>query len=217
MLRSRVVLIDDHALVRAGFCALLGQTEEFEVVAELENGRDAVRSIAALAPDIILMDLTMPGMNGIEAITEIRRRFPAIRILVVTLHREEEYVQESLRAGANGYILKEASQRELLEALRTVLGGKTYLSPDISGIVVNRYLGGDNVSSATPWLSLTLREREVLKRVAEGNTNKHIAEFLNLSPKTVEKHRSNLMHKLGLHNASLLTAYAIEKGLLGSG
>jgi DNA-binding NarL/FixJ family response regulator len=153
-------------------------------------------------------------MNGIEAITEIKQRNPAVRILVLTIHRGEEYIQESLRAGANGYVLKDASHDELRLAIRSVLNGKTYLSPDVSSSVVTGYLGKGTERANTPWSTLTHREREVLKLVAEGHSNRSIAQFLSLSVKTVEKHRANVMRKLDLHNAAMLTAYAIEKGLV---
>ena len=154
-------------------------------------------------------------MNGIEAVTEIKRRYPDVRVLVLTLHKTEDYIHASLKAGADGYILKDASQGEFLVAIRSVLQGKTYLSIDVSAKVVSGYLGRGNSSGTTSvYDSLTHREREVLKLVAEGKSNKYIAEFLSLSVKTVEKHRSNLMAKLDLHNASGLTAYAMEKGLI---
>jgi len=161
------------------------------------------------------MDLTMPGMNGLEAIKDIKRRYPEIRIMVLTMHKTDEYIHESLRAGADGYILKDATHDALCSAIRSVLEGKTYLSPDISEKVINGYRGRGKPSATTSVFELlTQREREILKLVAEGNRNKHIAEFLCLSVKTVEKHRSNLMRKLDLHNGSSLTAYAIEKGLV---
>jgi DNA-binding NarL/FixJ family response regulator len=161
------------------------------------------------------MDLTMPGMNGIEAVTEIKRRYPEVRVLVMTLHTSEDFIHASLRAGADGYILKDATHDELRVAIRSVLLGKTYLSMDVSGKVVSGYLGGGkSASGSSVFDTLTHREREILKLVAEGRPNKGIAEFLNLSVKTVEKHRSNLMSKLDVHNAAGLTAFAIEKGLL---
>jgi DNA-binding NarL/FixJ family response regulator len=211
---KRILLIEDHTLLRAGLRALLSQGDEFVVAGELESARDAARAIGTLSPDLILMDLSMPGMNGIEAITEIKRRFPAVRILVLTIHRAEEYIHESLRAGADGYVLKDASHDELRLAIRSVLNGKTYLSPDVSAKVVMGYLAKGKEGAVTPWSTLTHREREVLKLVAEGRPNRSIAEFLRLSVKTVEKHRSNLMRKLDLHNTSKLTTYAIEKGLV---
>jgi two-component system, NarL family, response regulator NreC len=215
--KRRILIVEDHTLLRAGLSALLSQDPDIEIAGELDNGRDAVRSIAALSPHLVLMDLTMPGCNGFEAIVEIKKRYPNVKILVLTLHRTDEYIHESLRAGADGYILKDASHDELRVAIRSVLNGKTYLSPDISGKVITGYLGAGKGSNLTSvWETVTHRERQVLKLVAEGNSNKYIAEYLYLSVKTVEKHRSNLMKKLDLHNASMLTAFAIEKGLVAN-
>ena len=215
--KRRILIAENHTLLRAGLRMLLSEIPDVEVVGEADNGRDAIRQCGALSPDLVLMDLTMPGMNGLEAIKDIKRRYPQIRVLVLTMHKTDEYIHESLRAGADGYILKDATHDALCGAIRNVLDGKTYLSPDISEKVINGYRGkaqsgGSNTS--TVWDSLTQREREILKLVAEGHRNKHIADFLCLSVKTVEKHRSNLMRKLDLHNGSSLTAYAIEKGLV---
>jgi len=213
--KQRILIVEDHTLLRAGLRALLAQDADIEIVGEASNGRDAIQAVGALSPHLVLMDLNMPGMNGIEAILDIKRRYPETRVLVLTLHKTEEYIHESLRAGADGYILKDATHDELRVAVRSVLNGKTYLSPDISSKVINGYLGtGSSPSSSSVWDSLTHREREVLKLVAEGHPNKFIANYFCLSVKTVEKHRSNLMKKLNLHNASTLTAYAIEKGLV---
>jgi DNA-binding NarL/FixJ family response regulator len=213
--KHRILIVDDHTLFRAGVRALLAQDPSIEVVGEADNGRDAIRAVGQLTPNLVLMDLTMPSMNGMEAMTEIKRRYPEVRVLVMTLHKAEDYIHASLKAGADGYILKDATQEEFRVAIRSVLQGKTYLSMDVSSKVVSGYLGGGNSTAAVSvYDSLTHREREVLKLVAEGNSNKFIAEFLSLSVKTVEKHRSNLMSKLDLHNASGLTTYAIEKGLV---
>jgi DNA-binding NarL/FixJ family response regulator len=214
-----ILIAEDHALLRAGMRALLATEPDVEIVGEVDNGKDAVRLACSLYPSLILMDLSMPGTNGLEAIAEIKKRAPEIRILVVTMHKTDEYIQEALRAGAVGYILKESSHDELLTAVRTVLAGKVYLSPDVSERVVSGFLSGSAATSKpapspSAWDSLTIREREVLKLVAEGHGNKNIADYLCLSIKTVEKHRSSLMHKLGLRNASMLTAYAIEKGIV---
>lgn len=213
--KRRILLVEDHTLLRVGLRALLSHDPDLEVVGEASNGRDALRAISDLSPDLAIMDLTMPGMNGVEAIAQIKRRYPQVRVLVLTLHRAEEYIHESLKAGADGYILKDATHDELRVAIRSVLNGKTYLSPDISNNVVSVYLGGGkNAGISSAWDSVTHRERQVLKLVAEGRSNKFIAEYLCLSVKTVEKHRSNLMRKLDLHNASMLTSFAIGKGLL---
>jgi DNA-binding NarL/FixJ family response regulator len=193
--KKRVLIVEDHTLLRAGLHALLSQDPEIEIVGEADNGRDAIQLIGSLSPHLVLTDLSMPGMNGIEAIVDIKRRYPKVHVLVLTVHKTDEYIHESLRAGADGYIL----------------------SPDISAKVINGYLGTDNANSpSSPWDTLTHREREVLKLVAEGHPNKFIADYFCLSIKTVEKHRSNLMKKLDLHNASTLTAYAIEKGLIAT-
>jgi len=211
----RILIVEDHTLFRAGLRMLLAQDADFEVVGEADNGRDAIRAVGELKPHVVMMDLTMPGMNGMEAMADIKRRYPETRILVVTLHKTEEFIFASLRAGADGYILKQATHEELRAAIRSVAIGKAYLSREVSVKVAN---GCRNTSDATAlhslWDTLTHREREVLKLVAEGRSNKEMAEFLFLSVKTVEKHRSKLMSKLGVHNAAGLTAFAIEKGLL---
>jgi DNA-binding NarL/FixJ family response regulator len=213
--KKRIFIVEDHTLLRAGLRALLSQDPDLEIVGEADNGRDAIRAVGSLAPDLVLMDLSMPGMNGIEAMMDIKRRNPDTRVLVLTIHKTDEYIHESLRAGADGYILKDATHDELRVAIRSVLNGKTYLSPDISDKVIHGYLGtGMTANIASTWDTLTHREREVLKLIAEGHPNKYIADYLCLSIKTVEKHRSNLMKKLDLHNASTLTSYAIEKGLV---
>ncbi len=215
--KKRVLIVEDHTLLRAGLKALLSRDEDIEIVGEAENGRDAARLVATVAPDLVLTDLSMPGMNGIESIVDIKRRYPGVRVLVLTIHKTDEYIFESMRAGADGYILKDASYDELRIAIRSVLNGKAYLSPDISAKVINGYLDTDKSSGpVSTWDTLTHREREVLKLVAEGHPNKFIADYFCLSIKTVEKHRSNLMKKLDLHNASMITAYAIEKGLVSN-
>lgn len=215
--KHRIMIVEDHTLLRDGLRALLTQDPDIEIAGEADNGRDAIRLISTLAPNLVLMDLTMPGTNGIEAIVEIKRRYPNVRILVLTLHRAEEYIHQSLKAGADGYILKDATHEELRIAIRSVLNGKTYLSPDISNKVINGYLGsGKSAGASSAWETVTHRERQVLKLIAEGRPNKSIAEYLCLSVKTVEKHRSNLMKKLDLHNASTLTAFAFSRGLVTS-
>ena len=214
--KHRIFIVDDHTLFRAGLRALLSQDPDVEVVGEADNGHDAIRDIAVLTPQLVLMDVSMRGMTGIETIVDMKRRNPDIRVLVLTIHKADEYILASLRAGADGYMLKEGTHDELRVAIRSILNGKTYLSPDISGNVIHGYLGtGKAECVGSSWDSLTHREREVLKLIAEGHPNKYISDYFCLSIKTVEKHRSNLMKKLDLHNASMLTSYAIEKGLVG--
>jgi DNA-binding NarL/FixJ family response regulator len=215
-LKRTVLLADDHALMRAGIRALLATEPDLDVIGETDNGREAVRLACSLNPDLVMLDLNMPGSNGLDAIAEIKKRAPGIRILVVTMHKTDEYLQRALRAGASGYMLKESSHDELRVAVRTVLAGQCYLSPAVSAQVVSSFLGpgASPAGTGTSWDTLTTREREVLKLVAEGKGNKNIADYLCLSVKTVEKHRSNLMRKLNLRNAAMLTAYAIERGLV---
>lgn len=216
-IQNRILIVEDHTLLRQGLLAMLSMEPDMEVVGEAMDGRQGVRMAGSLAPGLVLMDLTMPGTNGTEAIAEIKKRYPEIRVLVLTVHKAEEYIRAALQAGADGYVLKHATRDELMLAIRSILNGKTYLSPDVAEKVVNGYLdGGLGGHTPTAWESLTLREREVLKLIAEGHANKHIATYLSLSVKTVEKHRSNLMKKLDMHNAAALTAYAIERGMVMS-
>jgi two-component system response regulator NreC len=216
--KHRVLIAEDHTLIRDGVIALLQRDGYFDVVAVAVDGRDAIRLAAEHQPDIILMDLSMPNMNGTEAIKEIKRRHPYMRIVVLTLHNSEEYIRAAMSAGADGYLLKDDTTEELLSALHSVAVGKTYLTPSICLNVITDYLKGrDEVSKVYSWERLSHREREVLKLVAEGERNKDIAASLSLSEKTVEKHRSNLMKKLELHNAAQITAYAIRNGLIENG
>jgi DNA-binding NarL/FixJ family response regulator len=210
-----ILIVENHALLRAGLRALLSADPDFEVIGEAANGHDAIQAVRILGPTLVLMDISMPGITGIEAMIDIKRRCPAVRIIVITMHKEDEYIHASLRAGADGYLLKDASNEEFQAAIRTVSSGKLYLSPAVSGEIVQRYLAGNNSpSAARSTQQLSHRERQVLKLIAEGHRNKYIAEYFSLSIKTIEKHRSNLMQKLDLHNSSMLTSYAIEHGLL---
>jgi len=214
--KLRIVLADDHTILRAGLRALLTADPGFEVVGEAQDGREAVRCVERLEPDLLLMDLSMPRMSGMEAIREIKKRFPDTRIIALTVHKTEEYLLATLQAGADGYVLKDATHDELVIAIKNVVSGKSYLSPGVSEKVIEGYLEGkEGTRSLSAWESLSQREREVLKLIAEGYKNKEIAEDLCISLKTVEKHRANLMKKLDLHNAAGLTVYAVERGLLG--
>jgi len=214
--RRRIVIAEDYTILREGLRALLSSDPELEVVGEAEDGGVAVQCTAKLKPDLVLMDLSMPKMSGIEAIREIKKKSPGTKILVLTIHNTEEYILATLKAGADGYALKDSTQGELLMAVKRVLQGKRYLSPGISAQVIDGYLEGrKDLRPRTSWDTLTGREREVLKLIAEGYKSKEIAEYLCISPKTVEKHRSNLMQKLNLHSSPALTALAIEKGLIG--
>jgi DNA-binding NarL/FixJ family response regulator len=214
--KKTVVIAEDHTILRAGLKALLSTNPVFEVIGEADNGKDAIRRVIELKPDLVIMDLSMPGMNGMDALKDIKDRMPEVKALVLTVHAEEEYVLASLQAGANGYVLKDATQNELLAAAERVLDGKTYLSPDITEKVINRYLNtnGSSQEPVTRWDTVTQRERQILKLIAEGHTNKSMSDYLCISVKTVEKHRANLMKKLDLHSVSALTTYALEKGII---
>lgn len=213
--RRKIVIAEDHTILRAGLRALLSGQNGLEVIGEAGDGREAIRKVDTLQPDLLLIDLSMPKLNGIDAIREIKSQHPEIKIIVLTVHKSDEYIIAAFKAGANGYMLKDASQNELLLAIDYVINGKTFLSPSISDKVVDAFLNTDKKDKpATGLDNLTAREREILKLVAEGNTNKKIADHLCISLKTVEKHRSNLMKKLDLRNTAALTAYAIEKKMV---
>jgi len=211
----RIVIAEDHRILREGLQALLSSHPEFEIVGQAEDGLEAIRCVESLSPDLILMDLSMPRMNGLEAIQDIKKRCPNTRIVVLTVHKTEEYILATLKAGADGYILKDANHTELALAIKNVLGGKRYLSPGISEKVIEGYLEGKKSRQpASAYEMLTQREREILKLIAEGYKNKEVANYLCISLKTVEKHRANLIKKLDLHNAAALTVFAMEKGLI---
>jgi two-component system, NarL family, response regulator NreC len=213
--KKRIVIAEDHTILREGLKMLLSSNPELEVVGEAQDGLEAIRITESVSPDLILMDLSMPRMNGMGAIQEIKKHCPATKILVLTVHKTEEYILATLKAGADGYVLKDATHSELMLAIDCTFSGKSYLSPGISEKVIEGYLEGRRtVKSSTSWDSLTQREREILKMIAEGYKNKDIADYLCISAKTVEKHRANLMKKLDLHSASSLTALAMEKGLV---
>ena len=213
--KRKIVIAEDHTILRAGLRALLSGQNGLEVIGEAGDGRESIRKVDTLQPDLLLIDLSMPKLNGIDAIREIKSQHPEIKIIVLTVHKSEEYIIAALQAGANGSMLKDASQNELLLAIDYVTNGKTFLSPSISGTMVDAVLNTDKKDKPAAVLeNLTAREREILKLVAEGNTNKKIADHLCISLKTVEKHRSNLMKKLDLRNTAALTAYAIEKKMV---
>ncbi len=214
-MKIRILLADDHTILRAGLKMMLNAQPDMEIVGEAQDGRQAVQEAQRLLPDIVLMDITMPDINGIEATRQIRRLLPDVRILILTMHEHDEYVFQALRAGASGYMLKEAADTELITALHVIKSGQFYLSPTAQSAVVGDYLQrvrtGEERDS---YSSLTEREREILKLVAEGNTNNQIAERLIISPKTVDTHRTHIMDKLNLHSRAELVKYAMRRGLL---
>jgi two-component system, NarL family, response regulator NreC len=211
--KCRVLIVEDHAIIREGLRSLLSSTGEFEIAGEADDGRKAVDLAEKLKPDLILTDLSMPRMDGMDMIHAIKKQLPATKIIALTVHRGDEYVLATLKAGADGYLLKEANCAELMMAIRSVLKGSHYLSPEISGKLIEGYLEGRK--SAQPrslFETLSKREREVLKLIGEGHKNQEIAEMLFISVNTVEKHRSNIMEKLNVHSTASLIALAIEKG-----
>ena len=214
--RIRIVLVEDHAILREGLKALIEIESDFDMVGDFCRVEESLDGIRDLQPDIVLMDLSLPGRSGIELLAEIRRLSPRTRKLVLTAHDTEEYIRAALNAGADGYVLKDANGAELMLAIRTVSAGEQFLCKAIATKVLSGYLSGDQRPSGTTVQSITGREREVLTLIALGNSNKVIARELGVSPKTVEKHRSNLMRKLQLHNAAAITMFAIRNGMTSS-
>jgi len=215
MRKKRIVIAEDHTILREGLRALLSSAPDLEVIGEAENGRAAIQCAENMEPDLILMDLSMPRMTGMDAIREIKKRVPDTKILALTVHKDEEYILATLQAGADGYVLKDATHTELMTAIKTVLRGKRYLSPEVSEKVIEGYLEGrKTLKPKSAWDTVTQRERETLKLIAEGHKNREIADYLCISVKTVDTHRTNLMKKLDIHSVASLTAFAIEKGLV---
>ena len=211
---TRIILADDHGIVRDGLRALLGPLEDIEVVAEADNGRTAVELAKKHRPDLVILDVSMPDLNGIEAARQIHEDVPTARIIGLSMHADKRFVAEMLRAGASGYLLKDAAFEELHGAIETVMKGQIYLSPRITGVVVEDYMRRlDDEGAVAPASELSAREREVLQLLAEGKTTKQIALALHLSPKTIESHRHNIMSKLKIDNIAELTKYAIREGL----
>jgi DNA-binding NarL/FixJ family response regulator len=216
-LRIRIVLVEDHAILREGLSALVAIESDFDIVGEFCSAEESLDCIGDLQPDLVLTDLTLPGLSGIELLGEIRRLSPLTRKLVLTAHADEAHIRAALNAGADGYILKDVKSAELMIAIRTVSAGRQFLSKTIAEKILSDYLSGDQrPSSRAVTAAITGREREVLTRIALGNSNKSIARELGVSPKTVEKHRSNLMRKLHLHNAAAITMFAIRNNMTGS-
>ncbi len=209
----RILLADDHKITRQGLRSLLDKQSDMEVVAEAEEGRTAVRLVRELLPDVVIMDVSMPDLNGMEAARQITREFGDVKIVALSMHSDSLFVTEMLKSGASGYLLKDCAFEELALAIRTVVAGKTYLSPSISSVVVDDYLHRLSKADFSGLDLLTGREREVLQLLAEGKSTKQIALKLHISVKTVETHRRQIMNKLDIHTVAELTKYAIRKGL----
>lgn len=211
----RVILAEDHTIVRKGLRSLLEGEEDIEVIGEAGDGKEAITLVEQKKPDIVVMDIGMPQLNGLEATRRIKKKFPETKVLILTMHTNEEYVFEILQAGASGYVVKKAAPTELVSALRAVKQGESFLSPSISKKVIDEYLQRSGEAKRRGAFELlTDREREVLQLIAEGNSTRGIAGRLFISTKTVETHRSNLMEKLDLHGTADLTRYAIRMGIV---
>jgi DNA-binding NarL/FixJ family response regulator len=211
----RVVIADDHHLVRQGIRSLLEGAGDIEVIGEAGDGQEAVMLVQKLSPDVLVLDIGMPRLNGVQAAEDIRSRRLPTRIVMLSMHTDRRLVQQSLRAGASGYVLKDSVLEELLLAIRAASRGYTYLSPQISQAIVDFFLAGEgHAGEATPFEQLSPREREILKLIAEGRTNNEMADILKISVRTVQKHRANLMAKLDVHDVAGLTRIAIMYGLI---
>jgi DNA-binding NarL/FixJ family response regulator len=209
----RLLLVEDHRLMRAGLRALLEGSDKIEVVAEADDGRQGLAKIVEHRPTLVLMDISMPNLNGLEATRQIVKEHPGLHVIILSMHSNDEYVHQALRAGARGYILKEAAPRELEFAVEAVTRGEIFLSPAISKRVIDEYLN-QAADDITPLERLSPRQREILQLVAEGKSTKQIAAVLNTSVKTVETHRAGLMKRLGIHDVAGLVRYSIKHGLI---
>jgi two-component system, NarL family, response regulator NreC len=208
-----IVLADDHHISREGLRSLLESQDDLTVVAEAEDGRTAVSLVEQHKPDILILDISMPVLNGIEATRQVVRNSPGTRVIVLSMHSEKKYVSEALKAGASGYVIKVGNFRELAYAIQSVVDGHTYLSPRVTGLLVDGYMNPSKAEGKSSFSALSSREMEVLQHLVEGRNAKEIADALFLSVKTVETHRRNAMNKLGVHNLAELIKYAIREGL----
>jgi two-component system, NarL family, response regulator NreC len=209
----KIILADDHKIIREGLHALLEKNSSMEVVAEAQDGLTTVRLAKKLLPDIVIMDIGMPDMNGIDATRQIISETKGIRVIALSMHSDRRFVLQMLKAGASGYLLKDSAFEELELAIQTVISGQPYLSPKITDVVIKEYIHNIPANETTAFSALTAREREVLQLLAEGKTTKQIAVYLNISIKTIETHRQQVMEKLNMHSIAELTKYAIREGL----
>jgi two-component system, NarL family, nitrate/nitrite response regulator NarL len=212
--KIKILLVDDHPVVRKGIGSCLNSLDHVDIVGEAVDGREAVNKVAALSPQIVLMDIDMPNMSGLEATRIIRKDFPTVKVLILSIHTNKEFVLQIIRSGAQGYVLKDASPADLVRAIESVHNGGAFFSPDISQIMLDQYLaeegGGEDASGSK---KLTNREREVLAMIAEGQSNKEMASQLGVGVRTIETHRERVMNKLDIHSVAGLTKYAIANGI----
>src|SRR5262245_5101924 len=212
--RIRVLVADDHAIVRRGLRALVQSQPGWEVCAEASNGREAVEMVAQLAPDVAIVDIGMPVLNGLETTRKIVQTYPRTEVLVLTMHQSDEVVREVLRAGARAYVLKSDADHHLIAAIESLLQHKPFLTSDVTNTVLMKYLNGDDVTGTEVEPRLTPREREIVQLLSEGKTNKEVAVVLDIGTRTVETHRANIMHKLGIESLSDLVRYAIRNKIV---
>jgi DNA-binding NarL/FixJ family response regulator len=213
----KIFLADDHKILREGLRSLISEIPGMEVIGEAGNGREAVRLATKLRPDLVVMDVNMPDLNGIEATRQLLKDLPAVKVIALSMYSDKRFVTGMLRAGASGYILKASAFDELAKAFETVIAGEIYLSPKVAGVVVEDYLGHLYEEKSEPTELLTPREREIIQLLAEGRSSKEIASLLHVSEKTVHTHRQNIMEKLNLHSIAELTKYAIREGITSLG
>lgn len=209
----KIVLADDHKIVRDGLRSLIEQESDMEIVAEVEDGREAIKAIGETSPDVVIMDVAMPNLNGVDATRRITSEYPSVKVIALSMHSDKRFVAEMLKAGSRGYLVKDCAFEELVRAIRTTATGATYLSPSITGVIMGDYvrqLSGEQTYKSDV---LSPREREVLQLIAEGNTTKEVASCLHVSVKTIETHRQHIMKKLHLRSIAELTKYAIREGL----
>jgi NarL family two-component system response regulator LiaR len=211
----RVLLVDDHAILRAGLRALLSAYSDLKVVGEAADGVEALARVAELTPDVVTMDIAMPGVNGLVATRQILQAHPKTKILILTQYDNKEYVLPLMKIGAAGYVLKQAVDTDLVTAIRAVARGESFLHPSVAKVVLDAYLQDSTAGSDDPYSQLTEREREVLILVAQGHSTREIAETLHISPNTVDVHRAHLMRKLDLHSIAEISTFAVRRGLLG--
>jgi DNA-binding NarL/FixJ family response regulator len=211
----RIVLGDDHTLVRQGICKILEEHPDWQVVAQASNGRDAVKHVLEKVPDVAILDIGMPLLNGIEATRQVMRRLPRLHVLILSMHADEAYITQALQAGAQGYLLKDSADVELIKAVTAIAAGKSFFSPAVARVMLDdyvRHLADKGI--ADRFDSLSEREREIFQLIAEGHSNKEVAEILSISPATVETHRAHILQKLDIHNTAELVLYAVRRGVI---
>ena len=212
-MKTKILLVDDHKILRDGLCSLAKGYPDMDVVGEAADGRTAIRLVQELSPDVVIMDISMPDLNGIDATRRINSDYPDVKIIALSMHYDKQFVSEIFKAGASGYLIKDSAFDELEHAIRVVMDGKIYMNPQIANLVIESLVSQSASSSRQPFSLLTERESEVLQLISEGKSTKQIATDLNVSAKTVESHRRQVMGKLNIRNVAQLTKYAIREGL----